>query len=266
MYFVLSKLLWMLAAPSNAIALTIAAGAVVSATRFRRIGVAISAIGAFVLLFCGIGPAGVWLLRPLEDRFERPANLTTPDGIIVLGGDISPAMFEQRGVLATTGARLTEAVALARRFPLARIVFTGGSSNLLGTSIPEAEAAERFLAAMGVPSGRTTFEARSRNTSENAMLTRDLVSPKPGERWLLVTSAFHMPRAMGAFRHAGFDVIAWPADYLTFGTQSEWAMPNGWVAEGLRRVDFGAKEWMGLIAYRLTGRTDEFLPGPRQAQ
>jgi uncharacterized SAM-binding protein YcdF (DUF218 family) len=115
---------------------------------------------------------------------------------------------------------------------------------------------------MGVPSGRTTFEARSRNTSENAMLTRDLVSPKPGERWLLVTSAFHMPRAMGAFRHAGFDVIAWPADYLTFGTQSEWVMPNGWVA-GLRRVDLGAKEWMGLIAYRLTDRTDEFLPGPR---
>jgi uncharacterized SAM-binding protein YcdF (DUF218 family) len=71
---------------------------------------------------------------------------------------------------------------------------------------------------------------------------------------------------MGAFRHAGFDVIAWPADYLTFGTQSEWAMPNGWVAEGLRRVDLGAKEWMGLIAYRLTDRTDVFLPGPRQAQ
>ena len=254
--------------PSNAIALTIAAGAVVSATRFRRIGVAISAISAFVLLFCGLGSAGVWLLRPLEDRFERPANLTTPDGIIVLGGDISPAMFEQRGVLATTGARLTEAVALARRFPLAQIVFTGGSSNLFGKSIPEAEAAERFLAAMGVPSGRTTFEARSRNTSENAMLTRDFVSPKPGERWLLVTSAFHMPRAMGAFRHAGrcHRVAAWPADYLTFGAQSEWGMPNGWVADGLRLVDLGAKEWMGLIAHRLTAGWMKFLPSPRQAQ
>ena len=178
MYFVLSKLLWMLAAPSNAIALTIAAGAAVSATRFRRIGVALSAIGAFVLLLCGFGPVGVWLLRPLEDRFERPTNLAPPDGIIVLGGDISPAMFEDRGVLAPNGARLTEAVALARRFPLARIVFTGFSSNLLEKPIPEAEAAERFLAAMGVPSGRATFEARSRNTSENATLTRDLVSDR----------------------------------------------------------------------------------------
>ena len=165
-------------------------------------------------------------------------------------------------MLAPSGGRLTEAVALARRFPLARIVFTGGSSRILGKSIPEAEAARRFLAAMGVPSERTTFEARSRNTSENAMLTRDLVSPKPGERWLLVTSAFHMPRAMGAFRHAGFDVIAWPADYLT-SAQSEWVKPNEGLSEGLRRVDFGAKEWIGLLAYRLTNRTDEFFPGPK---
>lgn len=263
MYFLLSKLLWMLATPSSLIALTITTGAILGATRFRRTGVVVSAIGAFVLLLCGFGPAGVWLLRPLEDRFERPANLTAPDGIIVLGGDISAAMLEDRGVLAPNGARLTEAVALARRFPLARVVFTGGSANLLAKSIPEAEAAEKFLAAMGVPGGRTTFESRSRNTSENAMLTRDLVSPRPGEQWLLVTSAFHMPRAIGAFRHAGFDVTAWPADYLSFGTQSEWVMPNGSMVEGLRRVDIGAKEWVGLLAYRLTDKTDEFLPGPR---
>ena len=97
---------------------------------------------------------------------------------------------------------------IGRRLGVARSTV---QDNPKRASTPEAEAAERFLAAMGVPSGRTTFEARSRNTSENAMLTRDLVSPKPGERWLLVTSAFHMPRAMGAFRHAGFDVIAWPS-------------------------------------------------------
>ena len=153
MYFVLSKLLWMLAAPSNAIALTIAAGAAVSATRFRRIGVAISAIGAFVLLLCGFGPVGVWLLRPLEDRFERPTNLAPPDGIIVLGGDISPAMFEDRGVLAPNGARLTEAVALARRFPLARIVFTGGSSNLLGSRSPRPRPLKDFSRRWAFPAG-----------------------------------------------------------------------------------------------------------------
>ena len=95
------------------------------------------------------------------------------------------------------------------------------------------------------------------------MLTRDLVSPKPGERWLLVTSAFHMPRAMGAFRHAGFDVIAWPADYLSLGVPSEWVKPNEALSEGLRRVDFGAKEWIGLLAYRLTNRTDELFPGSK---
>jgi uncharacterized SAM-binding protein YcdF (DUF218 family) len=182
MYFVLSKLLWMLTAPSNAIGIAIAAGVVSGAARFRRIGVAISAIGAFALLFCGFGPAGAWLLRPLEDRFERPTDLAAPAGIIVLGGDISAPMLEYRGVLAPSGARLTEAVALARHFPLARIIFTGGSSNLLTNSIPEAEAAERFLGAMGVSSERMTFESQARSTAENATLTRDLVSPKPGER------------------------------------------------------------------------------------
>jgi uncharacterized SAM-binding protein YcdF (DUF218 family) len=262
MFFVFSKLLWWLAAPSNAIGFSIAAGAVVGATRYRRIGVAMSAVGASALLLCGFGPVGVWLLRPLEDRFERPANLTAPAGIIVLGGDIRTVMFEHRGSLEPNGARLTEAVGLARRFPLARVVFTGGSANLLAKSIPEAEVAERFLVAMGVPSGRMTFESRSRNTAENATLTRDLLSPKPGERWLLVTSAFHMPRAMGAFRRAGFDVIAWPADYQTLGAQNEWLMLHEGMADGLKLVDIGVKEWIGLAAYRLTDRTDQFLPGP----
>jgi uncharacterized SAM-binding protein YcdF (DUF218 family) len=87
--------------------------------------------------------------------------------------------------------------------------------------------------------------------------------PKPGERWLLVTSAFHMPRAMGAFRRAGFDVIAWPADYQTLGVQSEWLTLHEGMIEGLKQVDIGVKEWIGLAAYRLTDKTDEFLPGPK---
>jgi uncharacterized SAM-binding protein YcdF (DUF218 family) len=262
-FFIFSKLLWLLATPSNAIGIAIAAGVVVAVTRFRRIGVAVSAIGVFVLLLCGFGPVGVWLLRPLEDRFERPANLAAPAGIIVLGGDISAAMLEHQGVLAPGGPRLTEAVALARRFPLARVIFTGGSANLFLSSIAETEGAERFLKTMGIPPDRTTLETRSRNTSENAALTRDLVSPKPGERWLLVTSAFHMPRAMGVFRRAGFEVTAWPTDYRTLGAGGGWLMLYEGVSDGLKMVDIGVKEWIGLVAYRLTDRTDEFFPGPR---
>jgi len=263
MFYILSKLLWLLVTPSNAIALTIGVGALATACRFRRAGPTVVAAGAIVLLVCGFGPVGIWVLRPLEDHFERPgADSKAPDGIIVLGGAIDQMIFQHRTALVPVGGRMTEAVALARRFPQARMVFTGGSDDLFSASIPEAEAAKQFFAAMGLPPERTIYETHSRNTSENAALTRELVSPKPGERWLLVTSAFHMPRAVGAFRHAGFDVIAWPADYRTIGGSKELATPIFGVSEGLALVDIAVKEWLGLIAYRLTGRTDEIFPGP----
>ncbi|MGO8832331.1 MAG: YdcF family protein [Roseiarcus sp.] len=263
MFFVFSKLLWLAAAPSNVIALMIGVGVLATATRFRRAGFVASAVGAAALLACGFGPVGIWILRPLEDRFERPgADLAAPDGIIVLGGAIKPAMLRFRGALVPDGARMTEAVALARRFPRTRIVFTGGSSNLLSAPMPEADAARQFFAAMDLPPERMIYETRARNTIENAALTRALVSPKPGEHWLLVTSAFHMPRAVGVFRHAGFDVIAWPADYLSLGGPNELATPIDTVSGGLRLVDVGAREWIGLVAYRLSGAIDDLLPGP----
>jgi uncharacterized SAM-binding protein YcdF (DUF218 family) len=263
MFYILSKLLWLLAAPSNMIALTIGVGVLATALRSRRAGPTVVMAGAIVLLFVGFGPVGIWVLRPLEDQFERPgADIKTPDGIIVLGGAIDQRILQYREALVPVGGRMTEAVALARRFPQARMVFAGGSDDLFSTSVSEAEAAKQFFAAMGLPPERTIYETRSRNTAENAVLTRELVSPKPGERWLLVTSAFHMPRAVGAFRHAGFDVIAWPADYRTIGGSKELTTPIFAASEGLALVDIGVKEWIGLVAYRLTGRTDEMFPGP----
>lgn len=107
--------------------------------------------------------------------------------------------------------------ALARRYPQARLVFTGGSGNLGGGSPSESEIVGRYADPMGLPRTRLILEDRSRNTRENAAFTADMVKPKPGERWLLVTSAWHMPRAIGCFRQAGFAVIAYPVDYRTGG-------------------------------------------------
>ena len=85
--------------------------------------------------------------------------------------------------------------------------------------------------------------------------------PKPGERWLLVTSAWHMPRSMGSFRAAGFPVTAYPVDYRTRGGEDA---RRGFLhtSEGLRRLDLMVKEWLGLLAYRLSGRTDALFPAP----
>src|SRR5690606_23198947 len=101
----------------------------------------------------------------------------------------------------------------------ARIVVTGGSGSLLLDGEADADTAPRLLSALGLARDRLVLENRSRDTYENAVFTRQLVNPQPGEKWLLVTSAFHMPRAMALFRKAGFDVLAWPADYRTAGNE-----------------------------------------------
>ena len=114
---------------------------------------------------------------------------------------------------------------------------------------------------LGVPPGRITLENRSRNTAENAAYSKALAAPKPGERWLLVTSAAHMPRAIGAFREAGFPVEAYPVDYQTNGWQDLRAV-FGSLSGGLRQMDTALHEWIGLVAYRLTGKSSALLPGP----
>ena len=263
MFFVLSKLIFLAIAPSNLIALAIALGlALRAATRYRRIGNVMSVAAAIALLACGFGPVGAWIIRPLEDRFARPSfDLVAPEGIIVLGGAISPEMTKNRTTMAPIGARLTDTIALARRFPNARIVFTGGSSHLIAQPLSEAEAARTFFAAMGLQSERVVYETQSRNTFENAEFTRAMLSPRPEQRWILVTSASHMPRAVGVFRHFGFNVIPWPADYQSLSGATELVASTGSVSAGLTTCDIGAKEWIGLLAYWVTGRTDEFLPG-----
>jgi uncharacterized SAM-binding protein YcdF (DUF218 family) len=158
---------------------------------------------------------------------------------------------------------MTDAVMLARRYPQARVVFTGGSASLRPErGVTEADAARAFLLAMGLAPERLLFESRSRNTEENARFTRELVKPKAGEAWLLVTSAAHLPRAVGLFRKAGFAVVPWPSDYVTRGKPVDYLRPSVTAGSGIARLDGAVREWIGLIAYRMTGKIDHLLPAP----
>jgi uncharacterized SAM-binding protein YcdF (DUF218 family) len=148
-------------------------------------------------------------------------------------------------------------VILARRLPGVRLIFSGGSGALLRAQTPEAETAGRLFTALGVAKERLLLESQSRDTYQNAQLSARLLSPKPGERWLLVTSGWHMPRAMGCFRRAGFNVEAWPVDY-----RASVARFNDSIPEGLRRVDLVLREYVGLLAYYLAGRTTALFPAP----
>ena len=235
-------------------------------TRFARAGRALAFASLIVLAILGLSPVGNALIIPLEERFPRwDATRAAPDGIIVLGGAISPDVSSARGEVALNEAaeRLTVVAELARRYPDARIVFSGGSGALIYDEGAEAPLALRLLESLGIPRARITLEDRSRNTVENAVLSKAIAQPKPGERWLLVTSAHHLPRAVGVFRKAGFPVEAYPVDWRTRGPEDA-LRPFASVGDGLRRSDTAVREWVGLAVYWLTGRSSELFPAPTQ--
>lgn len=266
MFFAASKILGFFLVPSNAVAVLCVVGLVLLATRFRKAGSRILTLGVLLLLVVGYSPLGNLLLLPLTERFPAWAmGGRAPDGIIVLGGAIDPERSQARGSLEmdASGERIITMLQLARRYPAARIVFSGGSANLIEEPVPEAPIAGDLLEDFGTPRGRVALESESRTTAENAAYTRKLVAPKPGERWLLVTSAFHMPRSIGAFRKAGFDVEAYPVDWRTRGWR-DGLEPFTTLSAGLARTDAAVHEWIGLLAYWVAGRSSEFFPGPRK--
>lgn len=264
MFYALSKILWFCLQPSSLIGLALVLGLVALARDRVRLGRRLLMGGTLALMIGGLAPFSDLLIAPLENRFERADLGSGPvHGILVLGGAEDPRLSASRDVMSLNEAaeRITETVALARRYPQARIVFSGGSDALITTKPPEAETAGKLFVALGIEPSQMTLEAKSRNTHENAIFTRDLIQQKPGERWLLVTTAWHMPRSMGCFRKAGLVVEPWPVDYRT-PQAFEWFRLYSSLPEGLRRLDFVMKEYIGLIAYRLTGRIDALFPGP----
>ncbi len=263
MFFILSKIFAFLTLPSNVLITLGLAGIVLMATRFNRAGRRLAVASLVLLALAGYSPLGRVLASALESRFPPwdPAR-GAPDGIVVLGGTIMPALSRDYGdtVIAGDAGRIIAIPKLARAFPNARIVYSGGDASLFANGLPEANFLYPVLDSFGVPRERVMLESRSRNTEENAVFTKELVKPKPGERWLLVTSALHMPRAIGCFRRAGFDVEAYPVAWHTGKTLD--FMPRGILGNGLSRLDYAIHEWIGLVTYWLSGRTSELLPGP----
>jgi uncharacterized SAM-binding protein YcdF (DUF218 family) len=264
MFFTLSKIIGLFALPSNLLIAIGIVGLILLCTRFTRLGSWLVVTSLVLIAIAGLSPLGNDLMIPLEQRFPPwdPSG-GPPGGIVVLGGAISPEVSAFRDAVALNEAaeRITAAAELARRYPNARIVYSGGSNALLSDGAVEAPFAVRELEALGVAHDRITAEEQSRNTIENAVYSRLVAQPKPGERWLLVTSAFHMPRAIAAFRAAGFAVEAYPVDWRTRGPRDAGRF-FGSLSEGLTRTDTALHEWAGLLIYRLTGKTKELFPAP----
>ncbi len=265
MFFPLSKLIFFVLTPSNFLILLGLLGCLLLFTEFGRgIGRVLTVAGFLGLLVAGLSPLPAWILAPLENRFpafsedERPVA-----GIVVLGGAVEADTSIGRDQITVNeaGEREIALADLARRYPQARLVFSGGSGSMRDDAVSEAEIVSRFADTLGVPRNRLILEQQSRNTRENALFSARMVQPKPDERWLLVTSAWHMPRSVGCFRKAGFDVTAYPVDYRTNWPRDAYRL-NSFASTGLGELDIGVKEWIGMIAYRFAGYTDEVMPAP----
>ena len=266
MFFYLSKILWFLIQPINLAIFLLAIGVGSRLMGFRG-PMAPLAIAAFLILaLCSWTSVGALLLNPLEERFARPAEMPAGiDGIVVLGGGLEGAVNLARGgyELNSGGDRFVETAILGLRYPDARIVVTGGSGAMVLHGEGDADTAPRLLGALGIAPERLILENESRNTHENAIFTRRLVTPGPDETWLLVTSAFHMPRSVALFRKAGFPVVPWPVDYRTSGKEGFSFFADNPV-DSMQATTMAVREWIGLLAYWLTGRIDSPFPEPAE--
>ena len=262
MFFILSKLVWFLFSPVNFAILLAGLSALLAFTRFARVGRWLGLLAVVALGLMAFSPLPRAVIRPLEDRFPQQDAAKGPvAGIVVLGGAVGVARGDV--VLNSAAARMTKAVELARLHPEAKIVFAGGAANLISeVTETEADGARLLFEGLGLDPRRLILEDKSRNTRENAVFTRRLADPKPGERWLLLTSAWHMPRSMGVFRKAGFPVEAFPVDFWSRGKSDDYLRPFSRAPHALEIADNGFKEWVGLLAYRLAGYTDELFPAP----
>ena len=270
MFFIASKTIGFFLMPTNFACSLLVLGLLMAKTRFAHIARRLSYIAIIALIIMAYSPLGHIILLPLEECIKRPLNIENmqaPDGFVVLGGSIDTIVTKARGSIAIneSGERLTQIVELAHRFPNARIVFSGGSGKIFSTNMSESDAARSFFAQMGLNPDRLVFEGKSQNTWQNARYTKDLLKPTHQQRWLLVTSAFHMPRSLGCFRKVGMNVIPWPVDYRTRGTSDIYRFFDQ-ASEGWKRVDIGVREWAGLLAYRLSGRINSFSPARRPGQ
>jgi uncharacterized SAM-binding protein YcdF (DUF218 family) len=241
MTYHVSKVVWLLAAPTSALVLVIAGAALWALLGSSNYAAWLSAAAACGLVIGAFTPLGLALTVPLENRFPftRPDLQLAPDGIIILAGG---------------GRDTIDAVStLTQDYPKAQLMFSGFKA-------PKNNLIKRF-ANFGTDPGRIYVEPRARTTFEDALYSAALLKPKTNERWLLVTPAMHMPRAVGCFRLAGFQVEPNPVEFMTRSRSGPFAgFATG--SSALIQLDRATKEWIGLIAYRLMGRTDALFPGP----
>ena len=257
---VLKNIFWIIFQPVNIIILIIILGSIIYLFKYKKIGLKFLYTGIILLTLSSIFPIGNYLALPLENRFKNKI-LQKPYGIIVLGGSekVLNSSVRNQISLNSSSERLLYFYILSKKYPESKLVFSGAGK--LYNNINESDVARNFFEELGMDMNQIVFESKSRNTYENAKFSYELIRPNTDQRWVLITSAITMPRAIGTFRKIGWNVIPFSVDYIT-NKKSNFFTINKNFLSGLTSLNIVTYEWIGLIFYKILNRTDSFLPNP----
>ncbi len=261
LFFYVSKIIWLLVAPESLLLILLVAITLLLYRQRYQLAKRLLTGLTLLLLVVAFFPLGEWLLYPLESRFA--ANPPLPDkvdGIIVLSGaeNVQVSHAWQQVELNQAAERDLAFMALARRYPQAKKIFTGGTGSLIHQQYKAADYAKQLFAAQGLDNSTIIFERDSRNTWQNAVFSKRLLQPAKGENWILITTAWHMPRSVGIFCKNDWAVIPWPVDHQTL--KGDLFRVSFSLIGHLQSLQTAIKEWMGLFAYYLSGKTTALLP------
>lgn len=263
LFFYASKIFWLIAQPDHFLLLMLVLGLLL----WRSvIGVTLVWSSVFVLLIVSFFSVANYLLEPLEQRFPQPvlSELEGPiSGIVILGGAENASLTAKYGSpqFSDAAERMMVIPKLDRAFPNTAIIFSGGSSAILNNQFLGGDVAKMWLSDLDL-SSPVIIDKSARNTFENAIYTREIILDRTDDnmgRWILVTSAFHMPRAVGVFREVGLNVVPYPVDFRVSGTNLRINL-NANMAD----LNTAVREWIGLVAYYLSEKTSELLPAPNE--
>jgi uncharacterized SAM-binding protein YcdF (DUF218 family) len=261
MFFGLSKIFWVLIQPLNTLCLLALIGLLLR-LKWKALGQGVMNTALVLILVLGFIPFGPYLLGKLEWRYppirQTPIDL---DGIIVLGGAFETHLSESSGRIEANDQieRFFCAVELAKANPKARLVFSGGSGDVLHPEAREADDARTFFDMMGLSDRQIVYEDKSRNTYENVLYSKGLLNPLPSEKWVVTTSGYHMPRTIGIFTKAEWPVMPFPCDYKTDGTFHLFdRLPS--VSGNFYALNLFLKETTGAVVYYLTGKSAFIFP------
>ena len=263
MFFYLSKIFWFFVDPGNILLIIICLTAFLAWIKWFKTLKYLITFCAIFALFLTVFPIGKLVINHLENRFKivnvLPQDIT---GIIVLGGVVDQYLTNNREQIAINSAaeRITEFARLSKLYPKAKLIYTGGSGILGKQDLKEADLVRPLLESLNIDQKRILYENQSRNTAENASFTAKIIKPTIKQRWMIITSAFHMPRAIGSFRRHNWNVLAYPVDYRT-EVHIEYRLGLNFIS-GLSSFSLAIHELIGLIFYWLSGHTNELYPKP----